>query len=88
MIWLPAVTERGWIIISQDMNISRNLLEREAVRSAGARMFVFASANLRATEKAQIITASLPRIRAIVAKTPAPFTAKMYKDGRVDKWWP
>jgi hypothetical protein len=37
-IWVPLVTQRGWLIISRDLRIRENIAERRIVRDAGARM--------------------------------------------------
>lgn len=37
-VWVPTVTDLGWLIISRDYRIRQNPAERAAVRDAGARM--------------------------------------------------
>jgi hypothetical protein len=35
--WLPKVAARGWIVLSNDQQIMRRPLEREAVRASGSK---------------------------------------------------
>jgi uncharacterized protein with PIN domain len=44
--WLPIVAQRGWLILTKDDAIGRRLLERIAVASSGARVFILASGHL------------------------------------------
>jgi hypothetical protein len=37
-VWIPEVTERGWLIVTRDRNIAANRAEVAAVRASGARM--------------------------------------------------
>lgn len=37
-VWVPRVSQLGWLIISRDFRISENPAERRAVQEAGARM--------------------------------------------------
>jgi hypothetical protein len=41
-VWIPAVTGRGWLIISRDAKIQEHRAEIAAVRKYGARMVVLA----------------------------------------------
>nr|MBA2531014.1 hypothetical protein [Nocardioidaceae bacterium] len=37
-VWIPEVTERGWLIVTRDRNIAANRAEVAAVGASGARM--------------------------------------------------
>jgi hypothetical protein len=41
-VWIPRVTERGWLIVTRDHNIALNRAEIDAVRTSGARMVALA----------------------------------------------
>lgn len=43
-IWIPQVTERGWLILTRDHNIALNRAEIIAVRDSGARVIALAGA--------------------------------------------
>ena len=57
-----------------------------AVKESGARMFVLVSGNLTGIEMAEIFVKAVPMMKQFVQKTPAPFIAKVYKDGKVHAW--
>src|SRR6266540_3715274 len=42
-VWIPQVTELGWLIITRDSRIQEHRAEIDAVRSHGARMIVLSS---------------------------------------------
>jgi hypothetical protein len=48
-MWLPAVTERGWLIVTRDHNIRENPAERRLVRETGARMVALSGEDSRYT---------------------------------------
>ncbi len=57
-----------------------------AVQNSGACMFVLGSGNLRGSEMGEIFVQALPSMKSFIAKTPAPFMAKVNKDGKVKAW--
>lgn len=84
--WLPIIGERGWIILTKDARIARNTLERQAVARANLRMFTLASKNLSGEETASAFREALPLMLKFIAENPAPFIAKVYKNGKVSGW--
>jgi PIN like domain len=48
--WLPIIAQRGWSLLTTDARIRTNLLEKEAVRANGVRMFYFSRNNLAGSE--------------------------------------
>jgi PIN like domain len=84
--WLPEVGKREWVILTKDANIGRNKLERLAVTNAGIRMFALASKNLSGTDMAIAFKDSLSQMLKFIDKNPAPFIAKVYRDGTVKAW--
>ena len=84
--WLPEVGRRGWIVVTKDKRISRNLLEIEALRNAGVGAFILSSDNLTGPEIAEALVAVFPKIEEFVRANAKPFIAKFYKDGRVIEW--
>ncbi len=57
-----------------------------AVQNSGASVFVLGSGNLRGSEMAEIFVQAVPSMKSFIAKTPAPFMAKVHKDGKVKSW--
>lgn len=84
--WLEEVTQRGWIVLTQDKRIRYRTLERMAVTQAGARLFVIVGGNLRAMEVARVLCTALPALQRVADAEAAPFIAKVYRSGRVELW--
>lgn len=84
--WLPEVSRRGWIILTKDDAIGRNILEQIAVASSDAKVFVLALGNMTGEEMANTFTQALKRMENIARSNQPPFIAKVYKHGRVDIW--
>ena len=49
-------------------------------------MFTLASQNLSGKQMADIFLKSVNKMQEFVRKHPAPFIAKVYRDGRVEMW--
>lgn len=62
MAWLPAVGAQGWIVLTKDKNIRRNVLEIEAILNAGVRAFVLTATELRKEQQAEILLKAMPKI--------------------------
>jgi hypothetical protein len=41
-VWIPQVTNQGWLVITRDANFADNRAEIQAVREAGARLVALA----------------------------------------------
>jgi PIN like domain len=84
--WLPEVGQRGWVILTKDANIARRTLEKIAVARAGIRLFTLTSQNLAGTDMIEIFTRAIVPMQNFIHKHPAPFIAKIYRDGRIEMW--
>ncbi len=84
--WLPEVGRRGWVVLTKDANIGKRTLERNAVTRAGIKMFALASQNLSGKDMVAIFVGAIVPMQEFVRKHPAPFIAKIYRDGRIDLW--
>lgn len=84
--WLPEVGKRGWVVLTKDANIGKRNLEKIAVTRAGIKMFTLASQNLSGDDMVAIFQKAIVPMQEFVRKNPAPFIAKIYKDGRIDRW--
>ena len=87
-VWLTEVGERGWVVLTKDKSIRYRAIERNALMNAGIKAFFFMSGNFPFEQMAQVIAASLPKIRQFVEKHEAPFIAGIYKDGSVKLLFP
>lgn len=81
--WLPVIAQRGWSLLTTDARIRANLLEKEAIRINGMRMFYFSRNNLAGVEMGQALKKALPQMESLVQSQMAPFTASINKSGEV-----
>ena len=84
--WLPTVGQRGWVVLTKDERIAKRSLKRLAVASAGVRMFVLVSQNLSGTDTAAAFTQAIEAMQRFLQTHPAPFIAKVYRDGNLAGW--
>ncbi|MBE9136858.1 hypothetical protein IQ254_06510 [Nodosilinea sp. LEGE 07088] len=84
--WLPAVSERGWIVLTKDEAIGRRPNEVAAIARSGARVFILASGNLTREQMANVFVATREKLEKFAQSNPAPFIAKVYKDGKILLW--
>lgn len=84
--WLPEVGKRGWVVLTKDANIGKHTLERIAVTRAQIKMFVLASQSLSGTDMAAIFLEAIVAMQEFVREHPAPFIAKIYRDGKILMW--
>jgi len=84
--WLPQVGDRGWVVLTKDANIGKRYLERIAVANANIKMFALTSQNLSGADMVAIFQKAIVAMQEFVNKHPAPFIAKIYRDGRIEMW--
>ena len=84
--WLPEVGKRGWVVLTKDSSIGKNMLERMAVTRAEIKMFAFASQSISGKDMAAILLKEITLMQEFVRKNPAPFIAKIYRDGKISVW--
>lgn len=64
-VWIPLVTEQGWLIITKDRHIQTRVREIQAVRDHGARMVALAGTEAIGTfNQLEIIMRQWRRIQA------------------------
>ena len=71
-VWLRDAGERDWVILTKDDAIRRRPAERDALISAGARVFCLTNRNLRAAEQTERFVSNRERILR-QAKRPGPY---------------
>lgn len=84
--WIPEIGKKGWVVLTKDANIGKNSLERIAVANAQVKMFVLASQGLSGKDMATIFLKVIVPMQEFVRKHPAPFIAKIYRDGSITLW--
>lgn len=82
-VWLAAVSEKGWVVLTKDQRLRYRPLEIAALRSSGARVFILVAGNLRGAEIAGVFVSALPSLCQILQNYEAPFVARITKSGRV-----
>lgn len=80
-IWLKAVGERGWVILSKDNNILRRDVERQAIIDASASAFFLRKAGLTAAEMAAVFTKAIPAIEKALRAAKGPVVAVIRAGG-------
>lgn len=61
--WLPAVGNRGWVVLTKDDRIRYRAHEKDALLKSGVRAFVLTNRNLSGDEMAQIFVTMLPKMQ-------------------------
>lgn len=85
-VWLRDSGERGWVIFTKDDAIRRRPAERDALISAGARVFCLTNRNLRAAEQTERFVKNRDRILR-QAKRSGPYIYGVYETG-LKRLWP
>lgn len=72
-VWIPDVSNRGWVILTKDKNIRRSRGEREDVLLAKARVFTLTSGNVSGQAMADFFVQHLEEIERISTSLAPPF---------------
>jgi predicted nuclease of predicted toxin-antitoxin system len=84
--WQPEVSRRGWVVLTKDDRIGRNILEQVAIASSGAKVFVLAVGNLTGEEMAAAFAEALTKMERFALSNQPPFIARVYRQGTVRIW--
>jgi hypothetical protein len=85
-VWLQAVGEKKWIVLTRDAMIGRRHLELDALLSARARVFVVVAKEYTDEASGNIIIAALPKILKMLDESRFPFIARITDSGTVNLW--
>ena len=80
-VWLTAVGQYNWVVITADKNIRRNELERTAFIAASLRVFCLTKGNRKGEEVAKLFVACLPEMIRIANSRTPPFWASVGGSG-------
>jgi hypothetical protein len=78
-LWIPAVAERSWIIVSADFRIRHRAPEIEAFRSCGARMLLL-SQKLSKDDRIFLFADAMSKIEKEVRSRAPPWIASIQAD--------
>lgn len=84
-MWLPAVAQHGWIILSCDQAILRNPLERDAIMASGAGFFALVGGHAPVEQLARNFVNTFPKVKDFLKNHPRPFIANIYRPNPVTK---
>jgi predicted nuclease of predicted toxin-antitoxin system len=75
--WIQTVGERGWVALTRDSAIGRNVLELMAVAAANLRLIVIVGGQAKTDMLADNFINTQARITRFCRHEPAPFVAKL-----------
>jgi hypothetical protein len=78
--WLPHIGARGWVLLTKDKNIRRNVLEVRAILNADVRAFALVATDMTGVDQAQVFIDARRRI-ARIAQQPGPFIYTLTRTG-------
>lgn len=81
--WLPIIAQRGWCLLTTDVRIRYNELERQAVRENSVRMFYFSRNNVAGIDMGKSLAKALPRMQQLFETQVPPFIASINRAGDV-----
>lgn len=84
--WIPAIAQRGWVILTRDEWIGRRTLEQVAIAKSQAKVFVMVSPNVTAQSIAEGFITAVPEMARLAQTQDAPFITKVYKSGDIRLW--
>jgi hypothetical protein len=81
--WLAEVGKRGWVVLTKDVLIGRDSLQRRALLAASVAAFVPARGDVTGGVMAAAFVAALPRMKKALRRFDAPFIASVKLAGEV-----
>lgn len=84
--WLAVAGEKGWIVLTKDKAIGKNILELRAIAKANVKVFALASGNLTRQNMAHLFVQTISKLEKFSQGNQPPFIAKLYKTGTVKLW--
>ena len=81
--WIAAASAEGWIAITRGQAIRRKPNEIAAIRASRAIIFVLTSANLSATDTADVLLRALPAIYRTAARARRPALFSIHRDATI-----
>lgn len=83
-VWIPAVAQRKWVLLTKDGRIRSRPLERMALESASdLHVFFLGNRGLTGQQMAHAFEKAMPRMLRILANTTVRVIASIHRDGTV-----
>jgi PIN like domain len=82
-VWLADVGHRKWVVLTKDVLIRRDSLQRRALLSASVAAFVLARGDVSGGLMASAFVAALPRMKKTLRRFDVPFIASVTVGGDV-----
>lgn len=82
--WLAAVGEKGWVVLTKDLNIRYRAVEIHAARAARVALFIYRGKGSTGPENAKAIVAAVPAMLRLLDRTERPFIAHVTRSGHVE----
>ncbi len=82
-VWLPAVGEKRWVVLTKDVRIRRDSLPRTALIEACVAAFVLVRGDVNGSVMAGAFVAAIPRMKKVLRRFDVPFIASVSIDGNV-----
>src|ERR1022692_3581342 len=77
--WIAKCGKEGWVAISGDKRIEKNVENKQAVIDAKCKLFLLTDTNSRPEEWASAVILGREKISSVVRKNPGPFFATISK---------
>ena len=81
--WLGEAGRRGWVVLTKDKAVRRNVLELEAILTSQVACFSLGHGNLKAEQMAQAFIAAKRRMEKVLRRFEPPLTASVTATGHV-----
>jgi len=81
--WLRAAGKNGWVVLTKDKAIRRNVLERVALLDAQVACFMLGRGDLSAGQMAEAFLVAVPRMQRVLRRYDLPLAASVTEAGRV-----
>ena len=81
VVWIPEVTQRGWVILTKDREIRRNPEELAALRAAGARYVCLSAQGMRGEQQAACLIRHWKTVEGVVQTRKPPVISTITRSG-------
>ncbi|HET8539835.1 MAG TPA: hypothetical protein VFL83_08185 [Anaeromyxobacter sp.] len=82
-VWLPAVGQKGWAVLTSDDRIRYRQAEKSAATTAGVALFIFTGKRMRGAAIGDALVRALPEMTRLLQQERRPFIAKVTRTGTV-----
>ncbi len=82
-VWLPAVGQKGWAVLTSDDRIRYRQAEKSAATTAGVALFIFTGTRMRGAAMGDALVRALPEMTRLLELQRRPFIAKVTRTGSV-----